>query len=138
MHSRSRGIEQHLAISQAHATFAVRDGTPAAARRCRRDECIRENDMSKPSRYFAAAILVLSSGLLSSGLASAQTQTQSPSEQRPATTGQSTGGQTDSREKGVTGAPGSAHPQSANPKAKGAPTVDKGSGNSSLPVQGGR
>jgi hypothetical protein len=88
--------------------------------------------MRKCSAFLSAAVFVLSSGV-----AAAQTQAPTSQQRPPATSGQNTGGQTDPRATERTGEPGRANSQGTRQNS-GAPTVDKGSGNSSLPVEGGR
>jgi hypothetical protein len=83
------------------------------------------------------ALLSAAIFILSGGVALAQSQAPTGQQRPPATSGQNTGNQTDPRGPGMTGAPGTANPNGTRQNS-GAPTVDKGSGNSSLPVQGGR
>ena len=81
------------------------------------------------------AVLTFTALVISSGLAWAQAQ--APSEHRvPATSGRNSGTATDSVRNGPSGAQTRSQP--ASPKAEGAPTVDKGAGNSSLPSGGSR
>jgi len=88
--------------------------------------------MRKYSAVLSVAIFIVSGG---AALAQSQTPTSQP--KPPATSGQSTGSQADPRGSGMTGAPATANPKGTGQNS-GAPTVDKGSGNSSLPVEGGR
>ena len=88
--------------------------------------------MRKYPALLSAAVVIVSGGV-----ALAQSQAPASQQRPPATTGQNTGNQADPRGTGMTGAPATTHPKGTRQNS-GAPTVDKGSGNSSLPVEGGR
>jgi hypothetical protein len=108
---------------------------------------LSQNDRGRPSMRTYAAVLGATALLISSGIATAQSQTprnydssgapKSGSEQ-PRSGGGLTSGTTGAGGgAGMTGAPSSAHPQAPS-GATGAPSVEKGSGNSSLPSGGAR
>jgi hypothetical protein len=88
--------------------------------------------MRKYSALLSGAIFIVSGGV-----ALAQSQAPTNQQRPPATSGQSTGSQADPRGPGNTAAPSTTDPKGTRQNS-GAPTVDKGSGNSSLPVDGGR
>src|SRR3954463_8480090 len=110
-------------------------------------DVLSQNDRGHPSMRTYAAVLGATALLISTGIAAAQSQTprnydssgapKSGSEQ-PRSGGGLTSGTTGAGGgAGMTGAPSSARPQ-APAEATGAPSVEKASGNSSLPSGGAR